>query len=77
VKYGAAKPGRMLLVVAELDSGKGSNRRLVPPQRGGLGLFFDGSLCLTWGGYPETLATCRAPCVWNIPWLDKLTSPAK
>ena len=32
------------------DSGKGSNRRLVPPQRGGLGLFFDGFLCLAWGG---------------------------
>jgi hypothetical protein len=44
----------------------GSNRRLVPPQRGGLGLFFDGSLCLTWGGYPETLATCRAPCEGSI-----------
>ena len=49
--------------------GKVSNRRLVPadtPQLGGLGLFFDGGLCLTWGGYPDTLASCRAPCQWNI-----------
>jgi hypothetical protein len=25
--------------------------------RGYLGLFFDGVLCLTWGGYPDALAT--------------------
>jgi hypothetical protein len=29
-------------------------------------LFFDGFPCLTWGGYPDTLAPCRAPCEWNI-----------
>ena len=37
--------------------GKGSAISLVPPQRGGLGLFFDGVLCLTWGGYPDTHGT--------------------
>ena len=40
--------------------GKGFKRGLVPagaPQRGGLGLFFDGFLCLTWGGYPDTHGT--------------------
>jgi hypothetical protein len=44
------------------------SRRLVPadmPQWGSLGLFLDGFLCLTWGGYPDTLAPCRAPCEWN------------
>jgi hypothetical protein len=40
-----------------LALGKGSNRRLVPPRRGGLGLFFDGFPCLTWGGYPDTHGT--------------------
>jgi hypothetical protein len=28
-------------------------------------MFFDGFLCLTWGGYPDTLAPCCAPCKWN------------
>jgi hypothetical protein len=39
---------------------KGSTRRLVPadtPQWGGLGLFFDGLPCLSWGGFPETHGT--------------------
>jgi hypothetical protein len=29
-------------------------------------VFFDGFLCLTWSGYPDTLAPCRAPCEWSF-----------
>jgi hypothetical protein len=44
------------------------NRRLVPTDAsvGRSGVVSDGFLCLTWGGYPDTLAPCRAPCEWNI-----------
>jgi hypothetical protein len=27
------------------------------PQSGGLGFFFEGVLCFTWGGYPDTHGT--------------------
>jgi hypothetical protein len=48
---------------------KSQNRRLAPAdplECGGLGLFFDAVLCLTWGRDLDTLTPCRAPCEWNI-----------
>ena len=40
--------------------------RQTPPWAS-LGLFFEGLLRLTWGGYPDTLAPYRAPGEWNNP----------
>jgi len=59
---------RVMKIILTLVT-RGQNRRLVPaatPECGGLGLFCDGFLCLTWGGDPDTLAPCRAPFEWNI-----------